>query len=314
VTLREWRKPIVHSGLYWLLFTVMVSQVCQSVQSLICELLRVMHMIWYKHYIGDFQRDTSHLTMTERGAYLALIQHYYANEECLPSDHSMLCRIAGAMTKIEKDAVMVAMGFFEHKPEGLWHKRIEAELEKTDGKRDTNKKIALEREARKRAERLAAQQTDSTNRARNVDETLHETSTMSEVRHQTSNKNTLPAKAVSIVKQSNDMVMLSGIDNLPAQVAEDFLKVRKAKRSPLTATALALIEREAVKAGLTTAQAIAIAAARGWQSFKADWIADNDGKTTAERTQDFKDRQAEKAYAPLLQADKETLKAWGLDQ
>ena len=123
--------------------------------------------------------------------------------------------------------------------------------------------------------------------------------------------NTLPAKAVSVVKQSNDMFLLSTIDNLPAQVAEDFLKVRKAKRSPLTATALALIEREAVKAGLTTAQAIAIAAARGWQSFKADWIADNDGKTTAERTQDFKDRQAEKAYAPLLDMTPEERAAWG---
>jgi len=105
--------------------------------------------------------------------------------------------------------------------------------------------------------------------------------------------------------------LLSEIDNLPEQVAEDFLKVRKAKRSPLTATALALIEREAVKAGLTTAQAIAIAAARGWQSFKADWIADNDGKTTAERTQDFKDRQAEKAYAPLLDMTPEERAAWG---
>ncbi len=123
--------------------------------------------------------------------------------------------------------------------------------------------------------------------------------------------NTLPAKAVSVVKQSNGLALLSGIDNLPEQVAEDFLKVRKAKRSPLTATALALIEREAVKAGLTTAQAIAIAAARGWQSFKADWIADNDGKTTAERTQDFKDRQAEKAYAPLLDMTPEERAAWG---
>lgn len=123
--------------------------------------------------------------------------------------------------------------------------------------------------------------------------------------------NTLPAKAVSVVKQSNGLALLSEIDNLPEQVAEDFLKVRKAKRSPLTATALALIEREAVKAGLTTAQAIAIAAARGWQSFKADWIADNDGKTTAERTQDFKDRQAEKAYAPLLDMTPEERAAWG---
>lgn len=149
-------------------------------------------MNFYKHYIGDFQRDTSHLTMTQRGAYLALIQHYYATENCLPNDHQMLCRIAGAMTKIERDAVKVASGFFEEKPEGLWHKRIEAELEKTDGKRDVNKKIALEREAKKRAAKLARTDNDNTTnasrnkheqttkRAESVNESLHENSTIPE--------------------------------------------------------------------------------------------------------------------------------------
>ena len=270
-------------------------------------------MIWYKHYIGDFQRDTSHLTMTERGAYLALIQHYYANEECLPDNHAMLCRIAGAMTKPEKDAVRVVMAFFEAKPEGLWHKRIEAELEKTDGKRDVNKKIALERESRKRAERLAIIEKQSTKRTRNVHEPLHESSTMSEVISQTSAKdiNTLPANAVSILSKTADMVLLTNIPDLPEQVAIDFLKVRKAKRSPLTATALAMITREATKANITTAQAIAIATARGWQSFKAEWI-NRDGKTNAERTQDYKDEQAKQFYAPLLDMTEEERAKWGL--
>lgn len=134
-------------------------------------------MNFYKHYIGDFQRDTSHLTMTERGAYLALIQHYYATENCLPNDHKSLCRIAGAMTKPERDAVKVVMSFFEEKPEGLWHKRIEAELEKTDGRRDTNRAIALAREAKKRAKN---EHETSTNRAEFVDETYHENSTIPE--------------------------------------------------------------------------------------------------------------------------------------
>jgi uncharacterized protein YdaU (DUF1376 family) len=138
-------------------------------------------MNFYKHYIGDFQRDTSHLTMTERGAYLSLMHHYYATETCLPNDHAMLCRIAGAMTKPERDAVKVAAGFFEAKPEGLWHKRIEAELEKTDGKRDANKKIALEREAKKRAAKLAQTEHETcSKRGTNVVQTEHENSTIPE--------------------------------------------------------------------------------------------------------------------------------------
>jgi uncharacterized protein YdaU (DUF1376 family) len=108
-------------------------------------------MNFYKHYIGDFQRDTSHLSLTERGAYLALMQHYYATERPLPNDHSALCRIAGAFSKPERDAVKAVTLFFELRDGALWHKRIEAELEKQEHRNDTNRRIALEREARKRA-------------------------------------------------------------------------------------------------------------------------------------------------------------------
>lgn len=115
---------------------------------------------------------------------------------------------------------------------------------------------------------------------------------------------------VNMPVKRNGSDILNTVPNLPEQVALDFLKVRKAKRSPLTATALALIEKEAERAGLTTAQAIAIAAGRGWQSFKAEWIGRE--KTYAEKTQDYKDEQAAKFYKPLLEADQETLKKWGL--
>ncbi len=52
----------------------------------------------------------------------------------------------------------------------------------------------------------------------------------------------------------------------------DFLAIRQAKRSPLTATALRAIESEAEKAGLTLNAALVECCARGWQGFRADWI------------------------------------------
>lgn len=119
-------------------------------------------MNYYKHYIGDFQRDTSHLSLTERGAYLALIHHYYATELPLPAGLDALCRIAGAMTKAERDAVKSVMGFFEPVESGLMHKRIEAELGKHDDRADKNRLIALEREAKRRAQR---EHEESTKRA-----------------------------------------------------------------------------------------------------------------------------------------------------
>lgn len=53
----------------------------------------------------------------------------------------------------------------------------------------------------------------------------------------------------------------------------DFLQIRKAKRSPLTATALAGIEREAAKAGIGLQQALEVCCESGWAGFRADWFA-----------------------------------------
>lgn len=62
----------------------------------------------------------------------------------------------------------------------------------------------------------------------------------------------------------------------PAEVLQsvwdDFIALRKAKKSPLSPTALHGIEREAAKAGLSLEAALSMCCSRGWQSFKADWV------------------------------------------
>lgn len=62
----------------------------------------------------------------------------------------------------------------------------------------------------------------------------------------------------------------------PANVQEstwsDFLQVRKAKKAPVTAAAIAGIEREARKAGWSLEKALVECCARGWAGFKADWV------------------------------------------
>ncbi len=61
-------------------------------------------------------------------------------------------------------------------------------------------------------------------------------------------------------------------DSVPVQVWSDFLAIRKAKRAPLTATALDGIKSEATKAGMALADVLTLCCTRGWQSFKAEWI------------------------------------------
>ena len=61
--------------------------------------------------------------------------------------------------------------------------------------------------------------------------------------------------------------------DVPEAVWTDFIALRKAKGAPLTETALKLITKDAEKAGYTLAAALEICCARGWQAFRADWVA-----------------------------------------
>lgn len=61
-------------------------------------------------------------------------------------------------------------------------------------------------------------------------------------------------------------------EGVPESTWADFLAIRKAKRCPLTSTALAGIEREAELAGISLSDALATCCARGWQGFNADWL------------------------------------------
>lgn len=62
-------------------------------------------------------------------------------------------------------------------------------------------------------------------------------------------------------------------DGVSQSVWMDFQAVRKAKRSPVTETAMQAIRREAAKAGITLEQALTVCIERGWQGFRAEWHA-----------------------------------------
>jgi hypothetical protein len=61
-------------------------------------------------------------------------------------------------------------------------------------------------------------------------------------------------------------------DEVPEKVWNDFLAIRKAKRAPLTDTALYGIRAEADRAGYSLTQAIETCCVRGWQGFQARWV------------------------------------------
>lgn len=72
-------------------------------------------------------------------------------------------------------------------------------------------------------------------------------------------------------KHASELSLLSA-HGITGQIAEDFLTIRKAKRQPLTETAVRLLAADAEKCGMTALQAVEYAIGNGWGSFRAEWL------------------------------------------
>lgn len=83
-------------------------------------------MNYYQRHLGDYAKDTGHLTLLEHGVYTVLLDWTYATERALPEKIEEIFRICRAFSKIEKAAVQrVCAEFF---PQGL-NKRAMEEID-----------------------------------------------------------------------------------------------------------------------------------------------------------------------------------------
>jgi hypothetical protein len=91
--------------------------------------------------------------------------------------------------------------------------------------------------------------------------------------------NPIPEQAASANDQKGASAKnpIPDFENVDEAIVKDFLALRKAKKSPVTQTAINGIKREAAKAKLSLEQALEICCIRGWQGFKAEWVK-NDNK------------------------------------
>lgn len=87
---------------------------------------------WYPRYPLDYALDTIGLSLMEHGAYVLLLDHYYAAGK-LPADMDTLHRICRAKNRHERGAVKFVVGtFFVTSGDGqsIHHQRVEVELAK----------------------------------------------------------------------------------------------------------------------------------------------------------------------------------------
>jgi uncharacterized protein YdaU (DUF1376 family) len=84
---------------------------------------------YYNHHIGDYTRDTAHLSIMEDGVYRRLIDIYYSTERPLPLEPRAIHRLVRAVSRQERAAVDVILAeFFTQSADGWRQKRCDIEL------------------------------------------------------------------------------------------------------------------------------------------------------------------------------------------
>lgn len=75
-------------------------------------------MNYYKRHLGDYAKDTGHLSALEHGVFTLLLDHYYATEKPI---HDSLCeRIAKAYADHEREACKNVLLWFFSRQGDLW--------------------------------------------------------------------------------------------------------------------------------------------------------------------------------------------------
>jgi uncharacterized protein YdaU (DUF1376 family) len=143
---------------------------------------------FYKRHLGDYAKDTAHLSMLEHGAYTVLLDRYYTTEQ--PIAQTEAYRVCRARSREEKAAVDAVLGEFFDLAEGVWrNKRCDEEIARANAQAETNRKIAADREARKLARKgndsFTGSDNDSLASPDNDSLRVREPSQTPDTRHQT---------------------------------------------------------------------------------------------------------------------------------
>ena len=206
-------------------------------------------MNYYKRHLGDYAKDTKHLTLAEHGAFAVLLDYYYATEKPIPDDRCE--RIANAYADFERAAVRAVLAeFFTQTPEGWINRRADSVIGESNAKSLKAKESASARWNKEECERNA--------NASNL-----------ECERNASHK----PLAISHKKEQKTAPECDLLHGIAPQVASDFRALRAKLRAPITATAVAGIRREAEKAGVSMEAALTACCERGWRGFKAEWMA-----------------------------------------
>ena len=204
-------------------------------------------MHYYQFNIGDYNSHTMHLSEIEDLTYRRLLDWYYLHESSIPLDLNEVSRQIRMRSHSDCIAT-VLQEFFERTPDGWIHHRANKEIEKVG---DKSQKASASAKARwSKPKDANALQTQSEGNATH---------------------NTLPITQDTEHKKKATIV--APPEGVSDSVWQEFKSLRKAKKAPITQRAIDALTNEANKAGWTLEKALEECVVRGWQAFKADWVA-----------------------------------------
>ena len=223
-------------------------------------------MHYYQFHIGDYISHTIHLSSEEDLAYRRLLDMYYDTEQPIPNNIPLVSR----RLRLGSDVVQSVLDeFFVASDDGYKNLRADLEIREYHAfieKQRSNGKLGGRP---KKTQRKPTANPDQSQKKPNQEPT------------------TINHKPIDIVTCPN------GLD---VSVWQDWLKIRKSKKAPLTATAWKLFVNECQKAGWSIEDAIKECCLRNWASFKAEWLKPeekNKGTSFRERDEAEKRRKWE---------------------
>ena len=207
-------------------------------------------MHYYQFNIGDYASHTRNLSLLEDLAYRKLLDEYYLHEHPLNGSITDVARQIG-MKDYQDEVGFVLKTFFTDTDEGWVNKRADRQIAQYASKLDQASRAGkASAERRRNAGSTDVQLTNNHKPVTNNQELLTSTSKTKTIAQSACNRP----------------------EGVLESLWEDFVTLRKAKKAPLTASALKGIEREAKKAGMNIEEALYECCARGWTGFKAEWI------------------------------------------
>ena len=253
-------------------------------------------MNYYPFHLGDYAVHTAHLEPLEDLAYRRMLDAYYLREAPLPADLAEVARLI-RMRQNMGEVEVVLREFFTPTDDGWRHIRCDSEIERMREKqeqsetRDSHERDRMKRHRERRAEMFDAlrkvgviptwdvsikelqrlHDEHCNAHETNLQRACNATATAIPTPTPTPNKETFTDVNVNGAKRARTTAKQP--EGVTDQTWDDFQKQRKAHKAPLTDTAMAQIISEANKARYTIEQALQTCCARGWRSFKADWVA-----------------------------------------